>query len=500
VNERRASTVPHAATKIVATLGPASSSDRIVRDLLRAGVDVFRLNMSHGNHEAHARNIARVRRLSRRFGRPVGVLVDLQGPKVRTALNDGGELLTLRKGEVLELRSAPGRSRAGKIVVDFPRLAGDVEIGDRVLLDDGKLVLRIVGRRPRVLHARVLRGGPLKERAGVNVPGRALSVAIPTRKDRNDILFALRHGADFIALSFVQSAGDVRRLRRMMEAHRRKHGVFPGRGPIEQRLPAVIAKLEKPAALDDLDAVLSEADGVMVARGDLGVELSLEQVPIWQKDILRRARARGLFTITATQMLESMIESASPTRAEVSDVANAIFDGTDAVMLSAETASGAHPVEAVRVLTRIALEVESHGTLFGHLAASWNDDLGHDHAPVEAVVHAAVDLAERAHARWIVVFTLRGQTARLIARYRPRMGIVALTPHARTRRRLSLAWNTRTLHFPVIRNSHQMLVSGLRLLRRSGLVKEGDRLVIVAGDATLPDASNLLRLVHVKRR
>jgi pyruvate kinase len=199
-------------------------------------------------------------------------------------------------------------------------------------------------------------------------------------------------------------------------------------------------------------------------------------------------------------MLESMIEAASPTRAEVSDVANAIFDGTDAVMLSAETASGRFPVESVRVLTSIATEVESHAALFGHFVASLTEDPNEDRPPVEAVVHAAIDLAERARARWIVVFTLRGQTARLIARYRPRMGIIAMTPHAFTRRRLALAWNTQTLHFPVIRNSHQMLVAGLRLLRRMRLVVPGDRVVIVAGDATLPDASNLLRLVHVKGR
>jgi len=481
-------------TRIVATLGPATSSEATLRKLLSAGVDVVRLNMSHGEHGVHREVAARVRRVARALGRPVGVLVDLQGPKVRTARNEGGGKIPLRRGEEVELAFGRGRSRPGHLVVDFAGLAKDLQKDDDLLLDDGKLVLRVTSATSTTLRAKVVRGGPLKERAGVNVPGRRLRVSIPTRKDRDDLRFALELDADFVALSFVQSAKDVTRLRTLIGKHlgtttssRERRG-FGG--------PAIIAKIEKPAALRDLDAILDAADGVMVARGDLGVELSLPKVPLWQKEILRRARKRGAYTITATQMLESMIGAASPTRAEVSDVANAIFDGTDAVMLSAETAVGDYPVEAVRTLTEVASEVDREVLRLGHFTRL-REEASLRRSSRDAVVRAAVDLAESAGARWIVTLTLRGTTTRLLARHRPSMGILALTPHEDVERRMCLLWNTRTVRVPYMEHTYKLMTRGLELLREARLVKKDDVLVIVSGDANMPEATNLVRLVQV---
>ncbi len=488
------------ATRIVATLGPASARERIVRQMIQAGVDLFRFNMSHGDHESHAAMIAQVRSAAAALGSPVGILIDLQGPKIRTRANASDEHPVLRRGSIVRLAFGSGQSTSDRVVVDFPTLGRDLEVGDDVLFDDGKITAHVHAVDDDGVDVKIERGGPLKPRAGVNVPGRVLSVEIPTRKDRRDASFALEQGADFIALSFVQTAGDIARLRRVVDRRlpATKHASDPD---VKRRVPPrplIIAKLEKPRALDDLDAILEATDGVMVARGDLGVELSLEKVPLWQKTILRRARQRGRLTITATQMLESMVHSAFPTRAEVSDVSNAIFDGTDAVMLSGETATGSYPVEAVRTLSRVAQETEDEIRRTGHFRPrpAQAADALHGN-PKEAIVHAAVDLAERANAKWIVVFTLRGGTVRLIARHRPDMGIIAFTPFEHVRRRLALSWNTRTIPLSVTDDTYRMMNDGVSELRRARLVRSGDSIVIVAGDAPQVEASNLLRLVKI---
>ena len=367
------------ATRIVSTLGPATTSERTLRAMMKAGVDVFRFNMSHGDHAFHADLMTRVRRVAAALDRPVGILVDLQGPKVRTQRNVAGEPIPLSRNESISITFGRGTSEPGHVVVDFPGIADDLRAGDRLLFDDGKLVLTVTRAAKGRVAATVVRGGKLKERAGVNVPGRALNLIIPTTKDRRDAKFALAQEADFVALSFVQSAADVVRLKKLLDRELRGK---------KQRRPAVVAKIEKPAALEQIDEILHEADGVMVARGDLGVELSLEKVPVWQKKILSRARLRGRFTITATQMLESMIQSPSPTRAEVSDVANAVLDGTDAVMLSAETAIGAHPVESVKILTRIAAEVDDDFHRYGPLPIEPESAIATEDREVEAVVRA----------------------------------------------------------------------------------------------------------------
>jgi pyruvate kinase len=479
------------ATRIVATIGPASSSEAVLRRMMKAGVDVFRFNMSHGDHASHDEAMRRVRRVAASLDRPVGVLVDLQGPKIRTRKNASGGMISLRRGQEVTLSAGSGTSEPGHIRVDFAGLFESIAGGDEILLDDGRLSLEITDVAPSSARAVVTRGGSLKERAGVNVPGRRLRVTIPTAKDRRDARFAIEHGADFIALSFVQSADDVTRLRRLIARHQ---PAGRGTGP-EPFGPWIVSKLEKPAALENLDPILDATDGVMVARGDLGVELSLSKVPIWQKEILRRAREHGRFTVTATQMLESMVERAVPTRAEVSDVANAIFDGTDAVMLSAETATGRYPVEAVRALTEIASEVETD-VRSGRTGGSVEAMTPPVDKPVEAVVQAAVELAERADARWIVIFTLHGRTCQLLARHRPQVGILALTPHEEIRRRLSLAWNVRTLEVPLAKSSDELMRRGIEAIRRARLVKAGDRVVIVAGDPGMDAATNLLRLVQ----
>ncbi len=477
------------ATRIVATLGPATSGEAVLTRLIQAGVDVFRFNMSHGTPANHEALMARARSAAGRVGKPVGILVDLQGPKARTAANEGSGLIPLPRGGEVRLvfagrrPAAARRSTPGRIVVALPDLSRELRAGDPVLFDDGRLAVTILGRAGDTLRAKVTRGGALKEHAGVNLPGRVSALAVPTPKDRVDAVFAVRQQADFVAISFVQSAEDVVRVRRLLGPHP----------------PLVIAKLEKPAALADLDRILEVADGVMVARGDLGVELSLEQVPLWQKEILRRARARGVFSITATEMLQSMVSSPVPTRAEVSDVANAILDGTDAVMLSAETAMGRYPLEAVKVLAQVAGQADRpwlsrNAAEIGADAA--REGLGGDD-PLDAIARTAVELAVRIGARRIGAFTRSGRTARLLSRCRPPVPVLALTPSEETRRLLGLCWNTRSLLVPETRRVDDMMRRGIDAMRRHREVQLGDTLVLTAGSTAAPAATNLLRIVRV---
>jgi pyruvate kinase len=477
------------ATRIAATLGPATNGEAVMLRLIRAGVDVFRFNMSHGTHEDHVVMMTRARSAAARAGKPVGILIDLQGPKARTASNEGGGLVPLPRGSEVRLvftdgRPAPTlRSAPGRLVLALPDLSRELRAGDSVLFDDGRLAVTILGRQGHALRAKVTRGGLLKEHAGVNLPGRVSALTVPMPKDRVDAAFAVRQGADFVAISFVQAAEDVVRVRRLLGA----------------RPPLIIAKLEKPAALADLDRILEVADGVMVARGDLGVELSLEQVPLWQKEILRRARARGVFTITATEMLQSMVSSPVPTRAEVSDAANAILDGTDAVMLSAETAVGRYPVEAVQVLARVAGEAD--GPWLSRTAAEIAADTAREAAgtddPLHAIARTAVELAVRVGARRIGAFTMTGRTPRLLSRCRPPVPVLALTPFEEIRRRLTLQWNTRSLLLPETRSVDEMMRRGIEIMREHREVRLGDTLVLTAGSAGIPAATNILRIVRV---
>jgi pyruvate kinase len=447
--------------KIVCTIGPASASPQMIDDLLRLGMDVARLNFSHGTHAQHARVVEAVRKASGRHEKTVAILADLSGPKIRTGALEGGKAVTLRAGQRFTITAAKRVGGADGVSTTYNRLPREVRKGDRVLLADGLIELRVLGVRGAEVRCRVVNGGELGEKKGINLPGVKMKVGALTAKDRKDLAFALSIGADYIALSFVRSAKDVRAAKAAI-ARAGKN-------------TPVIAKLEKPEAIENLEEILDVADGVMVARGDLGVEMSPEKVPIVQKRIIARAREHRIPVITATQMLESMTQNPRPTRAEASDVANAILDGTDAVMLSAETASGRFPRETVAMMDRIIREAERVVQETPHRRQQ--ESLSVAEAVSEAVCHAANEL----NMKVIAVFTETGSTARLISRYRPGPPIIAFSPMQGTRRRLSLLWGVvpRTIRY--MRDIDSLAALAERRLLEEKLVSPGDIVGIVAG-------------------
>ena len=469
-------------TKIIATLGPAVEGPEALGSLLRAGVDVARLNLAHGTHADHARVISRLRRAAGATGRAVALLADLQGSKARIGLLAGGGPVRLQRGDLVTLtpRNVPGRP--GLIPTSCRRLARDVRRGDPILLDDGRLDLTVARVRGDDVVCRVVTGGLLLEHKGMNLPRTSLSGAALTSKDRADLAFALRQGVDYVALSFVRSADDVHRVRRLA-----------GR---QGREVALIAKLEVRQAVERLGEILEAADGVMVARGDLGVEVPLERVPILQKWILKEANRAGVIAITATQMLESMVAQPRPTRAEASDVANAILDGTDAVMLSAETASGRYPARAVAVMDRIIREAEKSEL---RPEARSEASPGADRE-VHAVAHAASDAARQWAARAIVVYTQTGSTARILSKLKPPCPIFAFTPAETVRRRMTLYWGVQPLVLRLSRNTDRMLRQGERALLAAGLLRRGDRVVVVSGTSPQAGATNLMKLHRMGER
>jgi pyruvate kinase len=475
--------LPLRRTKIIATLGPVSTGPRILLSLLRAGVDVARLNLSHGTHAEHARVIANLRGAASTLGRAVAVLVDLQGPKARTGRLAGGRPVRLRRGATIVL--TPRRSSAtgpGAIPTSCRSLARDVAPGEPILLDDGRMELKVLRTRGRDVVCRVVTGGLLLENKGMNLPLTRLSGPALTAKDRADLDFALRQGVDYVALSFVRSALDIERVRRLVAA----------RG----RAVPLIAKLELRAAVQHLGSILDTADGVMVARGDLGVEVPLERVPILQKMIVHEANRKGVTVITATQMLESMVEQPRPTRAEASDVANAIFDGSDAVMLSAETASGKHPLKSVLVMDRIIREAEKSG----FRSAGQAEALPGNRPEVHAVAHAARDAAVQAGAEAIVVYTQTGTTARILSKLKPPCPIIAFAPTEEVRRRLALYWGVWPLAMPLARSTDRMLADGDRLILKQRILRAGQRVVIVSGVVRQSGATNLMKVHRMGRR
>src|SRR6202142_1264677 len=407
-------------SKIVCTIGPATRSPRMIRKLMQAGMDVARLNFSHGTHEEHAQNFARLREAAVELGKPLAILADLQGPKIRTGALAGGGTVTLRTGQKFVITTAKVLGDSTRVSPIFRPLPKEVKAGDRILLSDGLIELRVEKVRGREVNCQVVNGGTLGEHKGINLPGVKLHVPALTAKDRADLRFALMHGADYIAVSFVRRREDVLLAKRLIRAAKKD--------------TPVIAKLEKPEAIENLEAILKASDGVMVARGDLGVEMNPERVPVVQKNIIARAREFRRPVITATQMLESMTENPRPTRAEASDVANAIFDGSDAVMLSAETATGKYPIESVGMMSRIIKEAE--GSIHEFPRPVGEERMRVPETVAELVCHASREL----HMKLIAVFTHSGFTARLVSRYRPLVPIVAFTPEARTRRRMALIW------------------------------------------------------------
>lgn len=462
-------------TKIVCTLGPASSDEERIEQLMRAGMNVARLNFSHGTQEEHAGVIERIRAISSRLGCSIAILQDLQGPKIRTGQLQGGQPVQLIDGAEVTITTRPVIGDAHTVATTYEPLPHDVKAGDRILLDDGLLELRVIDFAETEVRCRVVHGGLLKEHKGINLPGVAVSAPALTEKDRDDLRFGVKHGVDYVALSFVRKPEDVLEAKDLIRQFQAEQEA----GKRMQMPTPLIAKLEKPEAVARLDEILAVVDGVMVARGDLGVEMAPEKVPLIQKRIISKCNEQGLPVITATQMLESMIINPRPTRAEASDVANAILDGTDAIMLSGETAVGAYPIESVQMMVRIALEIEG-----SHLTALQPQckRLSQSHA----VSHAARALSEEASVQSIVVFTRSGASAHLISKDRPRTPILAYTPSERVYHQLALWWGIWPHRFEMRGTTEDLIAVVEQRLLEDKLVQRGEHVVIMGG---LPVAS-----------
>jgi len=470
--------------KIIATLGPASSSPEIIEKLILTGVDVVRLNFSHGTHEEHARTIQIVRNLSEKLNRPIGILQDLQGPKIRVGSIKDGQVL-LEDGQEIVISTEPLIGTKEIISTTYKHLPKDVSPGDRILLDDGLLELRVKKTADEKVFCEVIHGGPLGSHKGINLPGVKLSTPSLTEKDKIDLKFGIEQKVDFVALSFVRTPLDVAELKKLIED--------------EGTDIPVVAKLEKTEAIENLDDILSVTDAAMVARGDLGVEMNPEKVPIIQKEIIRKCIEKSIPVITATQMLESMRFQPRPTRAEASDVANAIFDGTDAVMLSAETAAGEYPVESVRMMRKIIEEAERHSLEDGHNIRPTSNH-GQKTFPA-SISEAACEAALELNARAIVAFTQSGFTARLISKYRPPTQIVAFTLSKKVCHRLLLNWGTTTRKIEMINSLDEMIQRVEKALLSDGLVNRGDSIVIVSGAPLgVKGTTNMMTLHRVGRK
>ena len=463
--------------KIVATLGPSTSTYEVVRGLVEAGLDVARLNLSHGDHAEHEELYSYVRRASDEVGRGVGILVDLQGPKIRTGSFASGPVV-LTSGDEFTITSEDVPGDRTMVSTTYRGLPGDVAVGDPILVDDGRVSLRVRSvDGPRVL-TQVVEGGRISDHKGINLPGVAVSVPALSAKDVVDLRWALRLGADIIALSFVRTAADVEDVRRIMA----EEGI----------VVPVLAKVEKPQAVAHLEEIVEAFDGVMVARGDLGVELPLEAVPIVQKRAIALCREEGKPVIVATQMLESMIAASRPTRAEVSDVANAVLDGADALMLSGETSVGTHPIAVIETMSRIIVHVEEEGL-------SRLPELNGDGSlsTAKALTHAAVMVADEVDASHLIAFTETGFSARIMARWRPATPLLAFTPNPRVRSQLALVWGIETFLVPPVGHTDDMVVQVDRALLEIGRATAGERVVICAGvPPGRPGTTNGMR-VHV---
>ena len=452
--------------KILATLGPASREPSVLESLLAAGANAVRINMSHGAQEEHAETVARARAAAGRLKRPLSVLVDLAGPKIRTGMLKGGQPVALEEGALFTLTTRSVVGDAREVSTNYAGLARDVRPGARILLDDGAIELTVESTTETDVVARVVNGGMLSERKGINLPGVTLPIPSLTDKDRRDLQWAVGVGANYIALSFVRRAEDCAEAKSLIKS-------AGGSQPL-------VAKIEMAEAIDNLEEIIEKADGVMVARGDLGVETSVELVPVYQKRIIEKANAKGKVVITATQMLQSMISEPRPTRAEASDVANAVWDGTDAVMLSAETAAGQYPVLAVSTMARIIESAESGKPATMHditarLAGQQSGRVS------RALCEAAVFAAEEMSARTVAVITASGLMARRLSALRPEQRIVALTTEREVQNELSLVWGVETLVHPPCDNTEDMLKICERLLREAGIVEQDETIVLMAG-------------------
>ncbi|MCB1478418.1 MAG: pyruvate kinase [Rhodobiaceae bacterium] len=446
--------------KIVATLGPASSDKEMIRRLFDAGVDVFRLNFSHGSQSDHALRMEILRDLEKESGRPIGVLQDLQGPKIRVGvLEDGG--YHVKQGDKLRFVLEGGKGTPDSIPLPHRQVFEAIAPGHNMLVNDGRIRLKATGIGDDWIEAEVLVGGPMSDRKGVNLPDTLLDLSPLTDKDRDDLKFGLSLGVDFVALSFVQRAADVIEGRRLIGSD-----------------VGICSKIEKPKALEQLEDIIALSDSIMVARGDLGVEIPLEHVPEHQKEMVRLCRKAGKPVIIATQMLESMVQAPAPTRAETSDVATAIYDGADAVMLSAESASGKYPVEAVAMMSRV-IEATENGAGYRAIVDSLN--LSIEHTVEHAMAAAAALVAENVDAKAIVAFTSSGTTAVRAARERPNVPVIALTPELEVARKMSLLWGAHSVQSDGVDTYDSMVDEAVRQARKEGFALEGDRIVILSG-------------------
>ncbi len=467
-------------TKIVCTLGPATSDYTAILALVREGMDVARLNFSHGDYQEHGQRIQLLRKASEETGRPVAIMQDLSGPKIRIGdLPEGG--IHLQHDQIFRLSTEPVQGDNQQVSVNYKGLTGDVKVGDRILVADGNLELSVLEVSSTAVDCKVVIGGPLTSRKGVSVPSATLQIETFTEKDKRDLAFGLEQGVDIVALSFVREADDILKVRQAMHEFGK---VLP-----------IIAKIEQHEVLDVIDDVIAVSDAIMVARGDLGVEIAIEKVPQVQKQLIYKANRAGKNVITATQMLRSMTENPRPTRAEVTDVANAILDGSDAVMLSEETAVGEYAVQAVRMMNSVALETETSSNFasFRDKSISGGDKL----LPADAVSAYSIRIAEAIGAAVIVVPTLSGTTARLVARHRPHQPILSLTPDPATQHLLCLCWGVVTELVPAFETADDLMAAAKKAAVTTGLARPGDHAVITAG--LPPFVRGVTNMIKVER-
>jgi pyruvate kinase len=453
-------------TKIVATIGPASGSPEMIARLRAAGMDVARLNFSHGTHEDHARRIALLRAAAQQADCPLTILQDLQGPKIRTGALEDGKPVQLRAGDRFDITTHEIVGTAGRVSTTYTALPSDVRPGDRILLSDGLIELHVIDTTSDDVHTEVVFGGELRENQGINLPGVDVSAPALTEKDIADLEFGLAQDVDYVAISFVRRAADVQDVKARIAA--------------AGKTTPVIAKIEKPEALNELAAILDVADGIMVARGDLGVEMPPEQVPVVQKQLIEAANLAGIPVITATQMLDSMIRNPRPTRAEASDVANAIIDGTDAVMLSGETATGLYPIESVKMMARIAETAEASGR-HGDLLPTPHMTNTPQSSVAKAISAAACAIVNTLPVRAIVAFTMSGSSARLVAQMRPTVPILAFTPTEPVYHRLSLVWGVTPIMSTYVDRLDDLGDQVGEMLRARGFAQPGDTIVMTGG-------------------
>lgn len=467
--------------KIVCTMGPATTSETTVAQLIKAGMSVARLNFSHGSHDDHKRMIETIRNVSNRLNKPVAILQDLQGPKLRIGKIEGGSV-ELKKGDRIRFTTENVVGTAELVSTTYKHLTNDVKSGDRILLDDGLIQLQVEAVRNKEVVCKIMEGGTLSDHKGINLPGIYISQSSFTEKDRRDLLFGIEQNVDWVALSFVRSAKDIAQVKKIIADHKKEM--------------LVVAKLEKPEAIKDLDAILSMTDGVMIARGDLGVEVPLEKVPSLQKLIIRKARQKGKPVITATQMLESMRYHSRPTRAEVSDVANAILDGTDAVMLSAETATGKYPITTVKTMAKIILEAEETMRLVPVRRDSCLETEKNLSVP-DVISHSACQTAEHLKVKAIVAFTTSGFTARMVAKYRPSSRIIAFTPSGIVQHQLSLSWGVTPMKMGYFDSTDEVIFQSEKILLEKKIVRQGDVVAILLGAPIFNKGTTNLMKLHV---